>query len=356
MPGSLTSAFIELEGRLARGDVIVIDGGMGTELQARGVQMDEEAWSAVANVSHEEVVREIHEAYIVAGADVIITNTFAATRMPLEKAGFGDRVIEVNRRAVNAAREARSRTAKHHVAIAGSMSIAAATMDLTADPRTRRRGAALRDDYREQSHALADAGVDLVVLEMMTSPDHCVPALEAAAETGLPVWLGLSVLPPMGGRVPPLGSPDDDIGEVLRNSLDGPVAAVVVMHSVIESVLPALELISQHWTGPVGAYPHVGRFQPPNWIFGDISADAFATEAGKWVEQGAQLVGGCCGIRPAHIHALSRTVRNPPRDGANVADGAAAAQLGPSVGRIWKRRLTGSVVKLRSRWGVPAGR
>jgi homocysteine S-methyltransferase len=279
--------------------------------------MDEEAWSAVANVRHEEVVRETHEAYILAGADVIITNTYAAARMPLEKAGLGDRVIEVNRRAVNAAREACSRTAQHPVAIAGSMSIAAATMDLTADSRTRRRGAALRDDYREQSHALAEAGVDLLVLEMMTSPDHCVPALEAAAETGLPVWLGLSVLPSIGDRIPPLGRPDDDIRELLRNSLDEPVAAVVVMHSVIESVLPALEVISKHWSGSIGAYPHVGRFEPPNWVFGDLSTDAFAAEARKWVEQGAQLVGGCCGIRPAHIHALSRTVRKDARPGTS---------------------------------------
>jgi homocysteine S-methyltransferase len=324
-----TSAFGEFESRLACGGVVVVDGGMGTELQARGVRMDNEAWSAVANLSNEQAVREIHESFIRAGAELIITNTYAAARMPLEQAGLGDRVVEANRRAVNAAREARSRTATHSVAIAGSMSIAAATMDVTADRRARRGGAALRDDYREQAHALADAGVDLIVLEMMTSADHCLPALAAAAETGLPLVLGLSVLPPVGDRVPPLGQPDDDIEELLSASIDGRLAAVVVMHSVIDAVAPALRRISQHWTGPIGAYPHVGTFQPPNWIFGDLNADAFATDAGRWVGQGAQLVGGCCGIRPEHIRALADAV-----DPLRVSTDPPLATDGPDVSAL----------------------
>jgi methionine synthase I (cobalamin-dependent) len=90
----------ELSRRLADGEVVVIDGGMGTELQARGVPMDDEAWSGVANLTHDHVVQEIHEDYIRAGADVIIANTYAAARLPLERAGYGDRVVEANRRAV----------------------------------------------------------------------------------------------------------------------------------------------------------------------------------------------------------------------------------------------------------------
>jgi hypothetical protein len=116
----------ELSRRLADGEVVVLDGGMGTELQARGVPMDDEAWSGVANLTHDHIVQEIHEDYIRAGADVIIANTYAAARLPLERAGYGDRVVEANRRAVRAAREARDRVADRPVAIAGSMSLAAA--------------------------------------------------------------------------------------------------------------------------------------------------------------------------------------------------------------------------------------
>jgi homocysteine S-methyltransferase len=188
------------------------------------------------------------------------------------------------------------------------MSVAAATMDVTADRRTHVSGVRLRDSYREQADALAQAGVDLIVLEMMTSPDHSVPALEASAETGLPVWLGVSVLPPIGTCIPPLGRPNGSIEAVLKSSIGEPVTAVVVMHSVIESIVPALRLIARHWPGPVGAYPHAGTFQPPNWIFEEVSVVDFVSEAARWIGEGARLVGGCCGIRPAHIRGLRESL------------------------------------------------
>src|SRR5262245_33406533 len=98
--------------RLARGDVIVLDGGTDTELERRSVPMDEQAWSATGNLTHPHVVRDVHEAYIRAGADVIITNTFSTARCSnLEAAGLGGRLAEVNRRAVELAREARDRAA-----------------------------------------------------------------------------------------------------------------------------------------------------------------------------------------------------------------------------------------------------
>src|ERR1700749_245452 len=83
--------------RVDRGEVVDIDGGMGTELEARGAPMDHEAWCGIANLEHPNLVREIHEDYIRAGADVIITNTYPTSRPPLERAGYGDRVVEANR-------------------------------------------------------------------------------------------------------------------------------------------------------------------------------------------------------------------------------------------------------------------
>src|SRR5262249_26016566 len=109
--GRMTAAGAWLTARIGAGEVVVLDRGMGTELQARGVPMDNEAWSGVANLTHEDVVREIHEDFIRAGADVIIANTYAAARSGLERAGYGDRVAEANRRAVEAAVEARERAA-----------------------------------------------------------------------------------------------------------------------------------------------------------------------------------------------------------------------------------------------------
>jgi S-methylmethionine-dependent homocysteine/selenocysteine methylase len=86
---------LDVAGRLAAGEVVIVDGGMGSQLQAEGVPMDGLAWSARANLEYPGAVRRLHEDYIRAGAQVIIANTYAANRAALEPAGLGGRVAEV---------------------------------------------------------------------------------------------------------------------------------------------------------------------------------------------------------------------------------------------------------------------
>ena len=97
------------QGKLADGRVVINDGATGTELERRGVPMDEIAWSGAAVLSHPDKVREVHEEYIRTGAEVIISNTFGSTRQMLEPAGFGNQVEAVNRRGIELAIEARNR-------------------------------------------------------------------------------------------------------------------------------------------------------------------------------------------------------------------------------------------------------
>ena len=108
--------------RIADGELVIIDGGTGTQLQAEGVPMDDVAWSARANLDQPDVVQRVHEEYIRAGAEVIIANTYASSRAALEPAGLGNRVAEANRNAVRAALQAREAAATGPVAVAGSMS------------------------------------------------------------------------------------------------------------------------------------------------------------------------------------------------------------------------------------------
>src|SRR3954470_12822059 len=105
------AALDHLQGRLEAGESVVLDGGTGSEIEARGVPMDGEAWSALANLTHPDVVRSVHADFIRAGARVVIANTFAAGPGPLAAAGAGDRFQEVNRAAVRLAQEAREAAA-----------------------------------------------------------------------------------------------------------------------------------------------------------------------------------------------------------------------------------------------------
>ena len=294
----------ELNARLARGEVVVIDGGTGTEIEARGVPMDDAAWGGVANLGHPDVVRAVHADYIRAGAAVVIANTFSTDRLRLTDAGIADRLEEVNRKAVAAALEARELVGRPDVVVAGSISRAAAFgIDGVA------RGvdhATLLDVYSEQASILADAGVDLIALEMISGPDHGEPAFAAARSTGLPIWLGLSAERTTDGRVVCWQDHDRAFEDLVRTLAAPDLAAMLVMHTDVADVAAALEPVFAHWSGPVGVYPHVGSFAPPSWQFDEsFTPPDLVAHARRWVERGVRIVGGCCGLGPRFIEALS---------------------------------------------------
>src|SRR4029077_19392910 len=152
-----------LQQRLERGDVLILDGAMGTELQRRGVPMDGIAWSAAAMATHPETVRSVHEDYLRASAEILITNSFGTSRHVLTAAGLGGQVAELNRRSVELAREAIDQVALDRpIWIAGSIS----SFVHSGDTAHRPAPAAKRASYREQSELLAEAGADLLALEM----------------------------------------------------------------------------------------------------------------------------------------------------------------------------------------------
>jgi S-methylmethionine-dependent homocysteine/selenocysteine methylase len=293
-----------LKARLAAGEVVVIDGATGTELEARGVPMDDAAWCGVANLEYADAVRDVHADYIRAGAAVVIANTFSTDRLRLGDAGIPDRVEEVNRKAVAAALAAREATVRSDVVVAGSLSRAAA-FTIDGAPRAVDR-ATLLEVYSEQARILADAGVDLIALEMISGVEHGEPALEAARSTGLPIWLGLSAERTADGRLACWQDHEHLFDDLVAAMTAPDLAAVLVMHTDVAAADEALESVFRHWDGPVGVYPHVGTFEPPSWKFDERFTPAdLVAHARQWVERGVRIVGGCCGLGPAYIRALS---------------------------------------------------
>ena len=290
----------DLRQRLDRGEVIVLDGAMGTELERRGVPMDDAAWSAAALITHPDTVREVHEDYIRAGADVIITNTFATARHVLEPAEMGEQFRELNTHAVTLAKQARENAAARPVFIAGSISTFTARYDYSYEPRAEKA----RANYREQAEVLAESGVDVIALEMMRDLEQTTYALEAAVGTRLPIWVGYSCKTTDEGTVV-LWDGDHTLAEALEQIPTMGASLVSIMHTLSEDTPAALREVTSRWSGPLGAYPHYGEFVMPNWQFIDtVSPEAFAAEAEQWLELGAQLIGGCCGITPEHIRLL----------------------------------------------------
>ena len=279
--------------RLKSGGTLVLDGGTGTELRRRGMNLGETTWSALASLTHYEQLRAIHADYIAAGADVITTNTFATTRFVLAAAGHGDDFAAVNTRAVAAAREARDASGRD-VAIAGSISCLPPRFDAHSYPNEGAESGA----YFELAETLAEAGVDLLLLEMMQETRHAPVACAAARAVGLPVWLGVSCRRGAANVLVGFDFPLVPLATCLDTLLPLGAAAVNVMHSPVEDTGAALRAIAARWRGPFGAYPEIAES-------GELAPVAFAAHAREWLAIGAQIVGGCCGTTPQHIRELA---------------------------------------------------
>lgn len=281
--------------RLQAGEWLLLDGGTTSELRRRGVPLRSDVWSGLAPLSHGDELCAVHADYIAAGADVITTSTFATSRFVLDAAGFGDRFVEINRRAVEAARRARDASGAE-VAIAGSISCLPPAFDTAAYPSPAAESAA----YRELAEQLAELGVDVLLLEMMEDAEHAARACEAAVASGLPFWLGVSCRFAADGRaLAAYDFPAVRFDAVLDALLPFEPAVVCVMHSPADAIEAALDAIQQRWPGYVGAYPE--------WPLGEPEQESSATlvrYARRWRERGAAVLGGCCGTTPAHIRAL----------------------------------------------------
>ena len=304
-------SYARLKKRLDAGEVVILDGATGTELQRRGVDMDPAAWCGVATLENDRVLTEIHRDYIAAGSEVITANTFASSRLMLTPAGHANEVAEINRRAVEAALRARdSAPAGREAVVAGSLSHMVPISEGTdkSDLAVMPSDAEMSDAFHELAQILKAAGAELILLEMMYHPVRAKLALEAAKATGLPVWFGLSARRGEDGRVIsfyhrealPLGA----VTELLPGA---GVDAAGCMHSSADVTAEAQAETRKNFDGALMAYPDGGYFEMPEWRFVDVIEPArlelFFLE---WLQGGTQIIGACCGLTVEHIEAAVR--------------------------------------------------
>ncbi len=308
----MTDAMAALARKLADGDTIVLDGATGTELQKRGAPMDDGAWCAVATATHPGLLRAIHEDYVRAGADIVTANTFASARHLLERAGIGERTAELNRLAVRVAREAAARAGDEvgrPIAVAGSLSTMRPVGKGTdqRDPGVDLATIPWAANLREAAELQAEAGADLLLLEMMSDLEHGGLALEAALATGLPVWVGLSARR-RDGELMSFRDDGPTFATLVRHYAAQPIGALGVMHTSLPDTEDALGILLDQAAMPVMAYPEAGYFRSPDWQFTEVEPAALAAAACDWVRRGVRVVGGCCGLGPAHIAAVAAAV------------------------------------------------
>jgi S-methylmethionine-dependent homocysteine/selenocysteine methylase len=313
------SDYSKLQARLENREVILLDGAVGTQLQSMGVPMSNRAWAGIALKDYPFTVRRMHENYIKAGVDVITVNSYPSARHNLEPLGLADMTVELNLRAVMLAEDARDRVAAERpVYIAGAVSNYGLLTG--SEPgwrehsyfqgRTEHSEQQARANLREQAEILAEAGVDFLLAEATGSNLQRKWVVEACRATGLPVWTGFKVRLDEGDATVRVGYRSD---LALADGFDEIAtlgsAVITLFHSSVAATDAALTIAKSKWRGPLGIYPEAERSDYVD-THRDRSAptlltpEQFVDKACVWVEQGVQVIGGCCGVELEYIRPL----------------------------------------------------
>ena len=290
---------------------ILLDGGMGRELRFRGIETPATIWSTQALLVAPEVVRDIHMDYIAAGADIITANTYGIIRSDLAKEGIEDRFEALNKLACTLALEARD-AAGHPVWIAGSLPPLKGSFrpDLVGDYNEIERL------YREQAEILAPH-VDLLLCETMSTSTESRAAASAACKIGKPVWVAWTLHEDRSGRL----RSGESIADAAAAIANLPIDAYLANCCAPESITAALPYLIETGAQYIGGYANTFELIPADWelageeesdwsldLRSDLDPDSYAGHVTRWLDEGANVVGGCCGTRPEHIARMSELI------------------------------------------------
>jgi S-methylmethionine-dependent homocysteine/selenocysteine methylase len=294
-----------IQEKLARGEVTLLDGAIGTEILRRNV-----TWADHQLSSRPEFVRAIHEDYIRAGAEIISTNSFQLCRRALEnhfrddahRRHIGARDLDERANTLLAASVALAREARERAQPAHPVAIAAAvtTLEWCFRPDLAPAADQARREYAEILAVVKDAGADLLLLETVNSIAEARVAAEEARKLELPCWV--SFVCDETGKL----FTGETLAEAVRALAAPAVDAILLNCAPPDDITAGLRELLPHARLPVGAYAHIGRFDPPEWLFtGEYPPEKYRVVAAEWKRMGARILGGCCGTTPDHIAALA---------------------------------------------------
>src|SRR5438132_4293207 len=321
--------------------VLVCDGAMGTMLYAKGVFINK-SFDAL-NITQPDLVAEVHQEYVRAGADIIETNTFGANRIKVGSFGIAAKLHAINEQGARIARHA----ADDRAYVAGAIG----PLGIRIEPWGKTGVDEARDYFREQAQALADGGVDLFILETFRDLNEMGAAIDAVrAVSDLPIVAQMTTEEDgntLDGTPPEKFAPELDRRGATISGVNCAVGPAPMLDT-IERMAAATKL-------QLSAQPNAGR---PRDVEGRniylCSPEYMASYARRFILHNVRLVGGCCGTTPEHIRQIKAAVRSLARPASAAGAGAPESQLprrtravgaapskieGPPVPRAEKSRL-----------------
>lgn len=291
----------------ANGPVLITDGGLATELEARGHDLSDHLWSARLLVDAPDEIKAAHLAFFRAGAMIATTASYQASFDGFEARGIGrDDAVRLLRRSVELAQAARDELAGdgRDRWVAASVGPYGAALADGSEYRGR-YGVSVADLaawHRPRLEVLADAGPDLLALETIPDLDEAEALMTVISGIGIPAWLTYSI----DGDRTRAGQP---LAEAFALVRDVPEVVAVGVNCCAPSDVSAAIATARDVTGkPVIVYPNSGEgwdAQQRTWVG---TSQHSAQQAQQWVADGARIVGGCCRVRPADIDNIARAV------------------------------------------------
>lgn len=285
--------------------IVLLDGGMGQELIRRAGEPPTPLWSTHILKEYPDLVQGLHEDFIRAGARVITLATYTATPERLSRAGQAASLEMLHQRALERAKQAVAACGED-VAIAGCLPPLVASYRPDQSPT----GEAALASYRRM--VTAGEGVDLWLCEAMASLDEMRAAATAASETGLPVWVAVTLDDARPDRL----RSQEPLAEAVALAEALGVQALLLNCSQPETIETSLDVLTR-FSGATGAYPNgftsVEALAPGGTVSAlearhDLDPEAFTLTATRWIDHGIAIIGGCCEVGPSHIARLAEAL------------------------------------------------
>jgi 5-methyltetrahydrofolate--homocysteine methyltransferase len=285
--------------KLKQGRILLSDGAWGTFLQAKGMEPGEcpELW----NITRRSDVLDIAESYVLAGSDIIETNSFGGSRIKLSQYGYGDRVGEINEAASSISREAAGKN-KH---VAGSIG-PTGKMLLMGDVIE----AELYDCFREQAIALEKGGADIIIIETMTDLDEARLAVKAAREnTGCIVIITMTFSKDMNGKFFTMMGVSPAEMTVSMKAAGAHIIGSNCGNGTKDMIGVVKEIRSTDKDIPVMIQANAGtpEFADGLTVYRE-TPEIMASFVPELLKAGANIIGGCCGTTPEHIKAIAKAL------------------------------------------------
>ena len=310
MANSYTDSYKRIERLIAADQCVILDGGVATELERLGLKefriSDKELWGSWALYNAPQAVLEVHRRYATAGCDIISTNTWATMQaQEMEVRSMVGRVelghwMDVVRLGIRLAQRAIGEAEKaYQCAVAFSIN-----GDISSQQQL--------DTLELLPRVFEEDPPDLVLMETMSlvRDNLTFRAVEILLQTGLPVWLSFrrcryGVCGVYGQH---WGGPEGDLfGRAARKFENMGVGALLINCLPVDHVPGMLPWLRDFTDMPLGVYPNLGRYLDPGWKFDDrVGPEDYGFLATQWRNEGAQIVGGCCGVTPEHTIAAKK--------------------------------------------------